>query len=82
MNFKFILLIFTFYSNKLSNMGKLMKLNFLIFTGVLTLSFASFGSESEIFISKIKLNLRTKVDSHLRVNKLNRFYATIAIKRD
>jgi hypothetical protein len=49
---------------------------------VLTLSFASFGSESEIFISKIKLNLRTKVDSHLRVNKLNRFYATIAIKRD
>lgn len=58
-----------------------MKELLLAFVFVLS-STSLLAAESEEIISKTPLHFRSKVDSYLRINKLDRFYALIATKRD
>lgn len=54
----------------------------LIIVIALAFSSVSLASEAEELISKTKIGFRTKVDSYLRINKLNRLYALVATKKD
>jgi len=54
----------------------------LILIIALTFSSVSLAGETEEFISKTRIGFRTKVDSYLRINKLNRLYALVATKKD
>lgn len=56
------------------------KTSLLLF--IMTVSPFTFAGEAEELISKTRIGFRTKVDSYLRVNKLNRPYALVATKKD
>ncbi len=45
-------------------------------------SISSFAGEKEVIVARTKIGFRTKIDSYIRGNKLNRVYALVATKKD
>lgn len=54
----------------------------VFFILVTLFSISSFAGEKEIIVAKTKVGFRTKVDSYIRSNRLNRVYVLAATKKD
>lgn len=53
-----------------------------LLTIITLFSISTFAGEKDVVVAKTKVGFRTKVDSYLRINKINRFYALVATKKD